>query len=77
MTRDSHFYATRHFSSIPKQQITEIARKGGETRRSPELQKAWNEEARIKNMRAIKIPVKQIASEYKIPVRACYRILGK
>lgn len=77
MTRDQHFYATRHFSNTSKEKLREYAEQTHQKQRSPELKKAWAEQQIIKEKYAVNIPVRIIASEYKVPVRAVYRIISR
>lgn len=65
----------RPFYQASKPQLREYAKRSAESRRSPELKKAWSEKDKIKQRVANGEWVKDIAAEYGIKVRQVYRIL--
>lgn len=65
----------RPFYQASKPQLQEYARRSANSRRSPELKKAWEQKDEIKKRVGKGEWVKDIAQEYGIKVRQVYRIL--
>lgn len=65
----------RPFYLASKPQLQEYAKKSAESRRSPELKKAWEEKEEITQRVASGEWAKDIAAEYGIKVRQVYRII--
>lgn len=65
----------RPFYLASKPQLQEYARKSAESRRSPALKKAWEDQEAITQRIASGEWAKDIAAEYGIKVRQIYRII--
>lgn len=66
----------RGFVIQSKEKINEARLKGLETRRSPELKKAWAEQQKIRDLYVSGVEPREIAKQYKIDTRACNRIIN-
>lgn len=67
----------RPFHSASKEQFKEYARLSANSRRTPELKKAWEDRELIIQRNKNGEWASDLAVEYKIPKRAMYRILEK
>lgn len=64
------------FYLASRQQLQMYAEMSAQSRRSPELKKAWSEKEKIKERLAAGEWAKDIAEEYGIKVRQIYRIVN-
>lgn len=64
-----------YFSTVDKKTHSEIGRKGGLTRRSKAVQKAWDETERIKKLKK-NLSHRKLAKKYNVSLATIQRIIN-
>lgn len=68
----------KYFQTLNKQEIKDMQNRATIARRSPQLQKAWKDQAKIQQMyNEGTMKPKEIAEQYGINVRSAYRIIDR
>jgi hypothetical protein len=65
-----------YFQTLSAEQRKLIGQKGGQSQRSPELEKAWADQERIRQEHTAGASVKELAEFYKIKERSMWRIVS-